>query len=44
MQEDEYGNRHKGGRKDGGCASLIKTERGGSGSGAYDKDELQWPQ
>ncbi|MBR3951651.1 MAG: DUF4374 domain-containing protein [Bacteroidaceae bacterium] len=27
-----------------GYADLIKTEAGGSGSGAYEKDELQWTQ
>ncbi len=27
-----------------GNEDLIKTESGGSGSGAYDKDELQWTQ
>ena len=27
-----------------GYEDLIKTESGGSGSGAYDKDELQWTQ
>lgn len=27
-----------------GNESLIKTESGGSGSGSYDKDELQWTQ
>ena len=44
MQKDENGNPHKWVRKDGDYASLIKTESGGSGSGAYDKDELQWTQ
>lgn len=27
-----------------GYEDLVKTESGGSGSGAYDKDELQWTQ
>ena len=44
MQKDDNGNPHKWVRKDGDYASLIKTESGGSGSGAYDKDELQWTQ
>jgi len=44
MQKDENGNPHKWVRKDGDYASLIKTESGGNGSGAYDKDELQWTQ
>ena len=44
MQKDENGNPHKWVRKDGDYASLIKTESGGSGSGAYDKDELHWTQ
>ena len=44
MQKDDDGNPHKWVRKDGDYASLIKTEAGGSGSGAYKKDELQWTQ
>ena len=42
MQEDENGNPHKWVLP--GNEDLIKTESGGSGSGAYDKDELQWTQ
>lgn len=42
MQEDEAGNPHKWVLP--GNEDLIKTESGGSGSGAYDKDELQWTQ
>lgn len=41
MQKDENGN-YKWVLP--GNEDLIKTESGGSGSGAYDKDELQWTQ
>lgn len=41
MQRDEDG-RYKWVRP--GYEDLIKTESGGSGSGSYDKDELQWTQ
>lgn len=42
MQRDDDGSPHKWVRP--GYEDLIKTESGGSGSGSYDKDELQWTQ